>query len=207
MPRQSSALIAFHGNVTTTMQERKISLGYPAVGRIWHFAFAFALLKFLDPLLPFSFPHLLLLAFLNTPVRHQKSWYFPFCIISLACPFWWPPTESLSRFLARSLSLLLSIYVFLSLSFFLLLAFFLFLYPSFLSTLALLLSNLKPKSAKSFSCGFGSFQIPWPSLLSLPSFDSATCPCFPLSASTIIGIFYGFISSEGKAQARRGPKS
>lgn len=29
---------------------RKISLGYSTVSRIWHFAFAFALLKFLDPL-------------------------------------------------------------------------------------------------------------------------------------------------------------
>lgn len=31
---------------------RKISLGYSTVSRIWHFAFAFALLKFLDPLDP-----------------------------------------------------------------------------------------------------------------------------------------------------------
>lgn len=180
MPRQSSALIAFHGNVTTTMQERKISLGYPAVSRIWHFAFAFALLKFLDPLLPFL--HLLLLAFLNTPVRHQKSWYFPFCIISLACPFWWPPTESLSRFLARSLSLSLSIYIslFVSLSFFLLLPFFSFPYPSFLSTLPLLLSNLKPKSAKSFHAASALFKFP-----GLPSCHSplSTLPLAPASLS------------------------
>lgn len=114
---------------------------------------------------------------------------------------------SLSGSFSVSLALHLYLSLFVSVSFFLLVPFFLFPYPSFLSTLPLLLSNLKPKSAKSFSCGFGSFQIPWPSLLSLPSSDSATCPCFPLSASTIIGIFYGFISSEGKAQARRGPKS
>lgn len=118
MPRQSSALIAFHGNVTTTIRERKIFLGYPAVSRIWHFAFAFALLKFLDPLLPVLHP--LLFACLNTPVRHQKSWYFPFCIISLACPFWWPPAESLSRSLSRLHARSLSLSIYFSLSPFLL---------------------------------------------------------------------------------------
>lgn len=133
-----------------------------------HLAFCVCLcsIKVSRPTAPLR-PPPLLLAFLNTPVSYQKSWYFPFCIISLACPFWWPPRKVCLAFL-----LCLCLYIYFSLSLSPSLTPFLSLYPSHHPTPSLLLCNLKPKSAKSFSCGFGSFQIPWPSLL-----PHSTCLC------------------------------
>lgn len=90
------------------------------------------------------------------PVSPSPKLYtlrIPFLPFLLHLP-WLGPKGPLGK------SVSLSVYVSLSLSFSLSISLPLF---SSLFSPALLLCNLKPKSAKSFSCGFGSFQIPWPS--------------------------------------------
>jgi len=173
-PRQSSVLIAFHGNVTTTRTIlTKVKENLFRVSRC-------------EPHLAFCF---------------SSSFSFCLCSIKVSIPksAFPPPPEKVLYFAHFSA---------------------IFCPPEAVTipkvSVSLSMCNLKPKSAKSFSCGFGSFQIPclMPhapvsshpplsyKLFSLCFHFTTHSSLFPSSLPAIIGIFYGFISSDRREKLK-----